>query len=167
VPAVPRKHYKCVSEAMWKPHTAIHMLTAGLTTGQIRRPALITSNKTLLCMSSRSLCTTFAGGKKQPYFISLGEGAVLFMAGLFDVYAGGCAVYTLQRHTRVLARERGDAEGSAASSGGMIVLMLHLGICLPLHNGPCPPSGLFTRACVDTIHKLTLGKAMHQPQSSL
>lgn len=29
-----------------------------------------------------------AGGKKQPYYVSLGEGKVLRMAGLYDVYTG-------------------------------------------------------------------------------
>lgn len=29
-----------------------------------------------------------AGGKKQPYYVSLGEGQVVRMAGLYDVYTG-------------------------------------------------------------------------------
>lgn len=30
-----------------------------------------------------------AGGRKQPYFVSFGEGSVMRMAGLYDVWAGG------------------------------------------------------------------------------
>ena len=30
-----------------------------------------------------------SGGKKQPYYISLGEQPVIHMAGLYDVYEGG------------------------------------------------------------------------------
>ncbi|WIA21091.1 hypothetical protein OEZ85_005411 [Tetradesmus obliquus] len=40
-----------------------------------------------------------AGGRKQPYYVSFGEGSVMRMAGLYDVWAGGpdgpLATYTI------------------------------------------------------------------------
>jgi putative SOS response-associated peptidase YedK len=39
-----------------------------------------------------------AGGKKQPYYVSFGEGNVMRMAGLYDTWTGWhCACYAFYR----------------------------------------------------------------------
>jgi len=62
------------------------------------RPCCILSLDNALCVQSCLLCMQ-EGSRKQPFYVNMGEGTTMRMAGLFDVWSGGADDAPLYTYT--------------------------------------------------------------------